>query len=54
HSASRGAAGSRTLMHQLRKAGIPIGRWKVRRLMKESGLISRQPGGHRYRICPEE
>ncbi|OCQ51234.1 Integrase core domain protein [Photorhabdus australis subsp. thailandensis] len=22
--------------------------------MKECGLISRQPGGHRYRICPEE
>nr|WP_242689482.1 IS3 family transposase [Photorhabdus cinerea] len=54
HSASRGAAGSRTLMHQLRKAGIPAGCWKVSRLMKEFGLISRQPGGHRYRICPEE
>nr|WP_083451903.1 IS3 family transposase [Photorhabdus heterorhabditis] len=54
YSASRGTAGSRTLMHQLREAGIPVGRWKVRRLMKECSLTSRQPGGHRYRICPEE
>ncbi|WP_205072953.1 IS3 family transposase [Photorhabdus sp. S9-53] len=45
HSASRGAAGSRTLMHPLRKAGIPVGRWKVCHLMKKCGLINRQPGG---------
>ncbi|WP_420864708.1 hypothetical protein [Photorhabdus australis] len=36
-------------MCQLRKAGIPIGRWKVRRLMKECSLISRQPGGVTWR-----
>nr|WP_242688521.1 hypothetical protein [Photorhabdus tasmaniensis] len=49
HSASREAAGSRTLMRQLRKAGIPIGRWKRVRSDKPS-----TGGGPRYRICAEE
>ena len=28
--------------------GYPIGRFKVRGLMAEANLVSRQPGGHRY------
>ena len=45
---SRRSAGSRTLVLQMNDAGFPMGRFKVRRLMKESSLISRQPG-HRYK-----
>ena len=48
-NASRGSAGSRTLQGQMRDHGYPIGRFKVRRLMAEANLVSRQPGGHRYK-----
>ena len=46
---SRGAAGSRTLRDQLRLAGFPIGRFKVRSLMREAGLRSGQPGPRPYK-----
>ena len=45
---SRRSAGSRTLVLQMNDAGFPMGRFKVRSLMRESSLISRQPG-HRYK-----
>lgn len=48
-NASRGSAGSRTLQEQMHDIGYPIGRFKVRRLMAEANLVSRQPGGHRYK-----
>lgn len=46
---SRGSAGSRSIMTMMREDGISIGRFKVRRLMQEQGLISKQPGSHVYK-----
>ena len=45
---SRGAAGSRSIMSMLREDGVKIGRFRVRSLMRELGLICKQPGSHRY------
>ncbi|GGY12594.1 transposase [Litchfieldella qijiaojingensis] len=53
-SASRGAAGSRTMTAMLKESGISIGRFKVRSLMRELGLICRQPGPHAYRKATVE
>ncbi len=49
HQASRRAAGSRTLTGQLKQQGERIGRYKVRSLIKEANLTSKQPGKHRYK-----
>lgn len=46
---SRGSAGSRTLVGMMRDEAIEIGRFKVRRLMAELGLICKQPGPHAYK-----
>lgn len=46
---SRGSAGSRTLKDQMNDAGFTIGRFKVRSLMREAGLTSRQPGPNPYK-----
>lgn len=46
---SRGSAGSRTIREQMNEQGIQIGRFKVARLMAEAGLVSGQPGRHRYK-----
>jgi putative transposase len=51
---SRNSAGSRALMSMMRELGHQIGRFKVRSLMKEAGLVSRQPGAHRYQIARSE
>ena len=51
---SRGAAGSRTIVYMLNNEGIEIGRYKVRRLMQEMGLICRQPGPHKYKQATGE
>jgi putative transposase len=51
---SRGSAGSRTLVAMLEQEGITIGRYKVRSLMKEATLSSKQPGRHRYRRAEHE
>ena len=48
HAESRAAAGSRTLSAQLKAAGEPVGRFKVRRLMRECGLESKQPPKRHY------
>jgi len=45
---SRGSAGSRTVVKSLRLGGLAIGRFKVRGLMRELGLVSKQPGRHAY------
>jgi putative transposase len=47
-------AGSRTVKALLNQAGITIGRFKVRRLMRELGLVSRQPGPYAYRTATVE
>lgn len=49
HQSSRQSAGTRTIRAQLKQQGERIGRYKVRRLMKEAGLNSKQPGKHRYK-----
>ncbi|WP_085985636.1 IS3 family transposase [Pseudomonas luteola] len=46
---SRSAAGSRSIMFMMREDGIEIGRFKVRKLMSEMKLISKQPGSHAYK-----
>ncbi len=46
---SRGSAGSRMLVSMMKAIGYQVGRFKVRRLMKEAGLTSKQPGAHRYK-----
>ncbi len=51
---SRGSAGSRTIREVMQSEGIEIGRFKVNRLMKELGLISKQPGAHAYKHAPIE
>jgi putative transposase len=40
--------GSRSVVSPLREEGTKMGRFKVRRLVRESGLVSKQPGSHRY------
>ena len=46
---SRSSAGSRTIKGLLSEEGIVVGRFKVRRLMSELGLICKQPGPHAYK-----
>ncbi len=46
---SRQSAGTRTLVDMLRDEGITMSRFKVGRLMKEQGLMSKQPGKHAYK-----
>lgn len=48
------AAGSRSIMFMMREDGIKIGRFKVRKLMSELKLISKQPGSHAYRNATVE
>lgn len=51
---SRSSAGSRTICGLLRQQGIHIGRFLARRLMKEAGLVCKQPGQHRYKPAANE
>ncbi|EGH49453.1 ISPsy13, transposase OrfB, partial [Pseudomonas syringae pv. pisi str. 1704B] len=40
---------SRSIVSILQEDGERIGRFKVRGLMRELGLISKQPGSHAYK-----
>ncbi len=51
---SRGAAGSRSIVSMMQADGEQIGRFKVRGLMRELGLISKQPGSHAYKKATVE
>src|SRR5690606_34421273 len=51
---SRGSAGRRSILGMLREAGVSIGRFRVRRLMREFGLVSKQPGSHAYKQATVE
>ena len=53
-TASRSSAGSRTLMLMMREQGHQVGRYRVRSLMKELGLICKQPGSHAYKTSTVE
>jgi len=60
HRRSRYTYGSRRIMHQLRRNGLAIGRWRVRRLMKLAGIRVRRKrkyrittrSNHRYPVSP--
>ncbi|WP_121382387.1 IS3 family transposase [Pseudomonas aeruginosa] len=53
-SQSRGSAGSRSILGMLREEGVTIGRFRVRRVMRELGLVSKQPGSHAYKQATVE
>ena len=53
-TASRSSLGSRTICGLMQEDGISIGRFKVRRLMKELNLVSKQPGPHAYKRATVE
>jgi hypothetical protein len=46
---SRSAAGSRSIMLMMNKAGIQIGQFNVHKLIREMNLISKQPGSNAYK-----
>lgn len=47
-------SGSRTIQGLLNDQGVGIGRFKVRRLMSELGLVCKQPGPHAYKRATVE
>lgn len=51
---SRSAAGSRSIMLMMKEDCLQIGRFKVRKLMREMNLISKQPGSHAYKKATVE
>ena len=51
---SRGSAGTRSLVKMMREDDHKIGRFKVRKLMKEAGISSKQPGAHKYKLAAHE
>lgn len=51
---SRQSAGSRTIVDKMREEGESIGRFKVRRLMKEARLESKQPKPYTYKAAKVE
>ena len=51
---SRQSAGSRTIVTRMREDGEVIGRFKVRRLMKEVRLESKQPKPYAYKSARHE
>ncbi|PSU42013.1 hypothetical protein C9J12_29265 [Photobacterium frigidiphilum] len=53
HSRSRGSAGARTISGQLNQAGESVGRYKAASLMKEVGIVSKQPNKHKYKISED-
>ena len=53
-NASRQSAGSRSIVTKLREDGENIGRFKVRRLMQEANLVSKQPKPPAYKVANEE
>jgi putative transposase len=54
HRLSRGAAGSRSIVAMMAIQGIKIGRFKVRKLMLEAQVMSKQPGKHKYKVALDE
>lgn len=51
---ARSSVGSRGIRGILADEGIDAGRYFIRRLMKESGLVCKQPGPHKYRRASVE
>ncbi|MFJ3368102.1 IS3 family transposase [Pseudomonas sp. NPDC086251] len=53
-SQSRNAAGSRSILSLMRDDGEQLGRFKVRSLIRELDLVSKQPGSHSYKRATVE
>jgi len=53
-SESHGAAGSCSILGMMREDGVVFGRFQVRSLMRELGLVSKQPGSHAYKQATVE
>ena len=53
-SQSRSAAGSRSILSLMRDDGEQLGRFKVRSLMRELDLVSKQSGSHAYKRATVE
>lgn len=53
-SQSRSAAGSRSILSLMHEDGEQIGRFKVRSLIRELDLVSKQPGSHAYKRATVE
>ena len=51
---SRSAGGSRSIMLIMKEDGMKIGRFKVRKLMREMNSISKQPGSHAHKKATVE
>ncbi|MFA0926897.1 IS3 family transposase [Pseudomonas syringae pv. tagetis] len=51
---SRSTAGSRSIVSMMQEDGEQIGRFKVRGLMRELALVSKQPGSHAYKQAAVE
>ena len=51
---SRNSLGSRTISILMREEGLDVGRFKARSLMKEMGLVSKQPGSYKYKKATVE
>lgn len=49
HQESKGSAGARTLSKIATQRGIPISRYRASKLMKNLGLVSKQPPNHSYK-----
>jgi putative transposase len=54
HTISRGSAGARTIAGQLSQAGLKVGRYKAKSLMKEANIVSTQLRKHKYKIADHE
>ncbi|SMF57667.1 Transposase and inactivated derivatives [Alteromonadaceae bacterium Bs31] len=53
HTASRGAAGARTISGQLKQEGEAVGRYRAKKLMEEANIESKQPS-HTYKKATQE
>ena len=53
-SMSRGSADSRSLVSILRSENINVVRFKVQKIMHDVGLVSKQPGSHKYKHAKSE
>lgn len=51
---ARSSIGSRGVRSILADEGVNAGRYLIRRLMRESGLICKQPGPHKYKRASVE
>jgi len=51
---SNGSAGSRTISQMMNNEGMPLSRYKARKIMKRLGLISKQPSAPKYKKANNE